>query len=233
MSLQELCYKTVRLDGFDIHSRTYNYAQAEVTGKTIRHPLPGRINPLDDSTYFSVSTAPGDALGNRHHPEFGAFRLFVVEPIGEVAPVYLETYPTWRGVKALRVVGELDPLQALGPNGVTAWRFLTELDSRYLDEEAVQYLAQRHAPLASGETAERLSRYARKNDRMAAAYYAIVHARAMVARNSPDYLPDDVRSDAARVCTHAVTAVILRDVLGSEYDALVRPLREVFGADYA
>lgn len=110
MSLSEPFYKTTRLDGRDIWTGQHDYAAALETGAVLRHPTSTAIDLSRPETYLSVSREIGDAIGSGAVP----YRLFRVEVVGEAvqrkAP---ET--TWYAVLALRVMEELEPSLALGP----------------------------------------------------------------------------------------------------------------------
>lgn len=188
-------YKAVRPNGRDFHSDSVQWAPEKVKarkGRIVKHPSAYFVGDEADE-YLSVSTVPTDCTGMDW-----PCRLLVVEPVGEVTTPHPHPLPNKRAAVAFRVVAEVDPLLALGPQGehVAA---LIERIGRLTTDEA-------HALSAALDV-----RYAAWDVR-----YAAWDAARAAAR------------EAARVVTRACAAgaLVVRDLISTEhYDTLTMPLR--------
>lgn len=117
-------YKTTRLDGCDIWTGKYDYGAAAATGAVLRHSTSTAIDLSRRETHFSISREVGDAMGSGAVP----YRLFRLEVIGPAVPRKApET--TWYAVLAVRVVEELEPRLALGPQNRELTEFLEDMDT--------------------------------------------------------------------------------------------------------
>jgi hypothetical protein len=107
-------YKATRPDGTDFHTGTVDYGSALLTGDPLVHPTAGSEDfARDDATfYFSVATVPTDCTGMSW-----PCRLFEVEPIGETWQPDVRGLPNKVACLSLRVVRELDAVDAFGPQG--------------------------------------------------------------------------------------------------------------------
>jgi hypothetical protein len=121
-------YKATRPDGTDFNTGMVDYARALRDGAELFHPT--RMVRNDPSTYFSVSIAPADCTGMRW-----PCRLFRVEPVGRV--LRNDGLPNKRCCSRLRVIEELDPTLALGPDGAEV-AALIERAKRLTYDEAQQ-----------------------------------------------------------------------------------------------
>ncbi len=116
--MSEYFYKTTRSDGRDFKTNTVDYGAALRCGTVLRHPTSTALFPMEYSTYFSVSSVAADSLISTF-----PHRLFRVEAVGPAVRIK-HLLPSWYGVLALRVVEELEPHLALGPQGRELIEFL-------------------------------------------------------------------------------------------------------------
>ena len=186
-------YKAVRPDGTDFRTGTVRYD----LGAAVTHPAPHRD---DASGYLSVSVEPADCTGMKW-----PCRLLEVEPADPWAPS--ERLPNKRACHSLRVVRELDPHLALGPQGMH-----------------VAALIKRAGTLTPDE-AERLG--AARDAARAAARYATWNATWDASREAAW----DATWDAARAAAQtAALALVVRDLLSREhYRTLTGPWASVIG----
>ena len=107
-------YKATNSAGRDFYTGRVDYAGALATGVVLKHPVKvdGRSNSSYAGDYFSVATVPTDCTGMSW-----PCRLFEVEPAGRVWTPDVEGLPNKRACRSLRVVRELDAIEALGPQG--------------------------------------------------------------------------------------------------------------------
>ena len=107
-------YKAARPDGTSFHDPTFRWLPVDGTipggGWLVEHP--DATSPMDHAdSHLSVATAPTDCTGFEW-----PCRLLEVEPAWEVVTPEPHLLPHKRASKAWRVVRELDPRLALGPN---------------------------------------------------------------------------------------------------------------------
>lgn len=235
---KELLYKFARPDGTDFWSGTVDYARALQTGEVIRHPWSAIIDPVDDSTYLSVSATPGDTLGNgflfvlEDGSVFG--RLFQVEAVGEA--IHLHQWHregfSWRGVSALRVVSERPATEALGPNSAA----FTELVQYLLrsPEKAFWELAKSYEPLPDGVGIK-----VRDATLCSGVFAAAAAARTFLVRQIEPrkvliYRPLDIKEKVALALIATGWGIITRGLIPTAYtDLLMEPWRKTFEAEYA
>ena len=111
-------FKAVRPDGTSFHDPTFRWLPEDGVipeeGWLVEHPHPaaqiGRSSGASASGYLSVSTVATDCTGFRW-----PCRLLEVEPVGRACLDNVHT--SKRRVRAARVLRELDPRLALGPQG--------------------------------------------------------------------------------------------------------------------
>ena len=111
-------FKAVRPDGGSFHDPDFRWLPEDGVipegGWLVEHPEPaGRIGKNSDasaSNYLSVATVPTDCTGFRW-----PCRLLEVEPVGRAC--LDNSHASKRRVRAARVLRELDPHLALGPQG--------------------------------------------------------------------------------------------------------------------
>ena len=111
-------FKAVRPDGTSFHDPTFRWLPEDGVipegGWLVEHPSPaariGKHSGASASDYLSVATVPTDCTSFRW-----PCRLLEVEPVGRA---YLDSvHASKRRVRAARVLRELDPRLALGPQG--------------------------------------------------------------------------------------------------------------------
>lgn len=217
-------YKSTRENGRDFYTDSVDFAGALLTGEVVRHPSSTAIDPWDDSTYISVSATHTDVLGNARFP----YRVFVVEPVGTVVRLPKYAFPTWRGVLALKVLEELHPHSAFGPNGADVFRFLSRIASltsaeivklgeHYLEPRPLFRLTFKEMVVTSGA--------------FAGGDCARRWAEQEVLRIAPPGLPEDVVKDAAKAVAEAAQAVFWRNggLEGRYIDHLSETWLEAFG----
>ena len=115
-------YKAVRPSGHDFHTGTVFWAVGP--GEIVHHPT-STLPPDEWGTaadYLSAATTPTDCTGMKWPA-----RLFEVEPVGPVGTPEPYSFPHRRGATAWRVVREVDPRRALGPQGEALAEFLDAL----------------------------------------------------------------------------------------------------------
>jgi hypothetical protein len=144
-------YKCTRPDGTDFQTGTVDYAGALETGEVLAHPA--KMVRNEPATYFSVSITPTDCTGMEW-----PCRLFEVEPVGRV--LTHDRLPSKRCCSRLRVVAELPPHEALGPQGEAvaalidrAGRFTADEVERLAAAWAAAWVAVRDAARAAGRAA--------------------------------------------------------------------------------
>lgn len=221
-------YKTTRATGLDFHTDSLDYGGALATGDVLQHPSSTQIDPFDETTFMTLSVTPSDALGNARFP----YRLFVVQPVGEIArPIRRGRYTphTWRAVLALKVTQELHPYSALGPNGADVFAFFKRVCELTPDEivklgEAYQEPTVLFKGALEGATFD------------SGASLGGVCARRWVeqevAKIAPPELPKDVVEDAGKAAAEAVQAVYWRGFLEDFHMSwLVASWLEVFGEE--
>ena len=196
-------FKAARPDGTDFHTGTIDYAAAlggdPNTLPTVEDPQCCTGNVLH------ASTVAAETLGGGKWP----CRLFLVE--GE--PVAVQSHK--RGFFSLRVVDEINPHLALGPNGAQVARMIKQ--ARHLTTDQAVAI---HAAWSAQEAAWRAAWSAREAAREAAwvareaAWTAAIHAA---------WAAWAAAWDAAR-------AAVVRDLISDEhYQALAGPWESVFG----
>ena len=111
-------FKAVRPDGGSFHDPTFRWLPEDGVipegGWLVEHPAPagriGKSSGASASDYLSLASVPTDCTGFRW-----PCRLLEVEPVGRAC---LDTFhDSKRRVRAARVLRELDPRLALGPQG--------------------------------------------------------------------------------------------------------------------
>lgn len=207
-------YKATRPDGTDFHTGTVLYE----VGQTVTHPSPHRHHA---SGYLSVSTTPTDCTGS-----YLPLRLLEVE----ADKVWIDSaFPNKRCTHSVRVVRELDPTLALGPQGPEVLAFIERCKT--LDHEELHYLTvTSNVYLGSVEyTAEVAGR--------AAAWEAISDAAGTAARVAAwtTHRPTSTYAwDASRAVRRPVAALLVRDLIGTnftkaDYDRITGPWRSIIG----
>jgi hypothetical protein len=235
---QELFYKFTRPDGTDLWSGTVDYARALETGEVIRHPWSVIIDPVDDSTYLSLSATPGDTLGNgflfvlEDGTVFG--RLFQVEAVGEA--IHLHQWHregfSWRGVSALQVVSERPATEALGPNSTAFIEFVQFVLKQ--PETAFWELAKNHVPLPDGVGIKIRDVTLCSGVFAAAAAARTFLVRQVAPRKVPPNRPLHTKEGFALSLVATGWSIITRGLIPAEYtDLMMRTWRKTFGADYA
>jgi hypothetical protein len=208
-------YKATRPDGTDFHTGDIDYAEALASGDVVTHPLKSK-RKNDAHYYLSVATTPTDCAGLRW-----PCRLFEVEPVGKVWVPDPTGLPNKVACKSLRVVRELDSVDALGPQGAQL-RDLVGQAARLTDPQVRGLVA---AWVAAGAAAR------------AAAWDAAWSAAAAAAAAAAwDAAWDAAWSEAAAAARDAASGLQSRDLIGQHpgwdqaaYDLLTGPWRKVVG----
>ena len=129
-------FKAVRPDGGSFHDPTFRWLPEDGVipegGWLVEHPEPagriGKRSGASASGYLSVATVPTDCTGFRW-----PCRLLEVEPVGRAC--LDDFYASKRRIRAARVVRELDPRLALGPQGEHVAALIERAGRLTLDEK--------------------------------------------------------------------------------------------------
>ena len=217
-------FKAVRPDGGSFHDPTFRWLPEDGVipegGWLVEHPEPagriGKSSGASASDYLSVATVPTDCVGFRW-----PCRLLEVEPVGRAC---LDTFhASKRRVRAARVLRELDPRLALGPQG-----------------EQVAALIERAGRLASDEkrrlgaawaAAWGAARGAARDAALGAAWAAAWDAAWAAARDAALDAAWGAARDAARAATRdAALGLVTRDLITiDQYALLAKPWASVIG----
>ena len=205
-------FKAVRPDGGSFHDPTFRWLPEDGVipegGWLVEHPEPagriGKSSGASASDYLSVATVPTDCTGFRW-----PCRLLEVEPVGRACLDIV--YDSKRRVRAARVLRELDPHLALGPQGdqVAA---LIERAGRLTPDEKRRLVAAWDAAWGAARGAARAAAWAAAWD---AAWDAAWGAALDAAR------------DAVR---DAALGLVTRDLISAaHYALLAKPWASVIG----
>ena len=201
-------FKAVRPDGGSFHDPTFRWLPEDGVipegGWLVEHPEPagriGKSSGASASDYLSVATVPTDCTGFRW-----PCRLLEVEPVGRAC---LDTFhDSKRRVRAARVLRELDPHLALGPQG-----------------EQVAALIERAGRLTSDEKRRLAAAWGAARDAAWAAAWA-------AARDAAWGAAWNAARDAARAATRdAALGLVTRDLISAaHYALLAKPWASVIG----
>lgn len=193
-------YKATRPDGRDHRTGTIDYAAALKSGEVIRHPAQFRRN--EPSTYFSVATAPTACTGMEW-----PCRLFRVEPVSRAWRNDGLAYK--RCCSALRVVEELPPHEALGPQGQEV-AALIERAGRLTEDEVKRRAAAWAAATDPAGAAARAAAWA------AAGAAVETAARAAAGAAAWDAAGAAVQT-AAGAAAWAAVALLTRDLITTKH----------------
>lgn len=194
-------------------------------GTVVRHPTSTRMVRDEAETYLSLSVEPAETLIGRGWP----CRLFRVEPIGDV--IDSDWYRHKRCVLAARVVEEVEPWRALGPNGGRVAALIDRVSSLTADEVRRLAAAEVAARSAARDAAWDAARAAARD----AARFARDAARDAVRDAARDAARVAVGSTADRAAAwaaagDAAVALIVEDLISPEHFAtLTFPWRQVIG----
>jgi hypothetical protein len=246
-------FKAARPNGRDFHSDTVQWAPENTKarkGRVVNHPNATEVG-VDASEYLSASTVPTDCTGM-----VWPCRLLEVEPVGEVTTPQADELPNKRAGVAFRVVRELDPALALGPQAphlvelIERAARLTTADADRLHAardaardaawnaawNAAWYAARDAAWYAAREAAWDAARDAARYAAWNAAWDAARDAARYAAWNAARYAARYAARDAARYAARdAAGALAVRDIIGQNgftqehYDILAGPWRTAIG----
>ena len=213
-------FKAVRPDGGSFHDPTFRWLPEDGVipegGWLVEHPEPagriGKSSGASASDYLSVATVPTDCTGFQW-----PCRLLEVEPVGRA---FLDDfYASKRRVRAARVLRELDPHLALGPQGEQVAALIERVGRLTLDEKRRLVAARGAARGAAWGTA-----------RVAAWGAARGAARAAALGTARDVALDVARVAAWGAAWGAALGLVTRDLISSaDYDTLTRPWASVIG----
>lgn len=205
-------FKAVRPDGGSFHDPTFRWLPEDGVipeeGWLVEHPSPaariGRGSGASASGYLSVATVATDCTGVQW-----PCRLLEVEPVGRACLDNL--YPSKRRVRAARVVRELDPRLAFGPQGEHVAALIERAGRLTVDEE--------HRASAARVTA----------GDSGAAWYAAWRADTTRCAAWEATREAELVGAWAAVCDAAL-GLITRDLISTaHYDTLTRPWVSVIG----
>ena len=172
-------FKAVRPDGGSFHDPTFRWLPEDGVipegGWLVEHPAPagriGKSSGASASGYLSVATVPTDCTGFRW-----PCRLLEVEPVGRAC--LDDFYASKRRVRAARVLRELDPRLALGPQGEQVAALIERAGRLTPDEKRRLVAAWVAARGAARDAARGAARDAARGlvtrDLVSAAHYALL-----------------------------------------------------------
>lgn len=196
-----LYYKAVRPDGTDFYSGTVDYASLSLTGDRLPR-LPG--GDCCGPGVYHASDVPAETLVGGVWP----CRLFAVtgRPVAQAGHKF--------GFRTLRVVGELEAWQALGPNGKDVVKLIDRAEACTPQQSAALAAAM---DAATSLTVKLCVRGAARNAARNAALAAAMGA---------------ARAAAWNAVWDAVCALCIRDVITPEqFDILYGPWASVMDND--
>jgi len=217
--MSDLLYKAVNRDYTSRNGLRWG------VGVTVTHPTSTGMVRDVPSTYLSLSSEPAETLIGRDWP----CRLLRVEPVGEV--ITSDDFPHKRCVLSARVVDEIEPWRALGPNGQQAAAVIHRCRSMTTDEterltaaRAVAWDAVRAvAGYAAGGAAGAAAGAAARDAAGGAAWDAAGGAAGAAAWDAAGYAAWGAAGGAAG-------AVVVRDLIAVEqYDLLTASWVSVIG----
>lgn len=218
-----ICYKAVRLNGRDFRTDTIQWAPESgkaQEGHVARHPT---------FTYVSASTIPTECAGMRW-----PFRLLQVETTHDSEPAaHIPRIPWERLATQWRVVAELDPSIALGPQGPRVLELVARAGRLTTLELNAMTIAGYVTQRIQGVTVRYAAWDAAVSARMSAAITASFSAAEYAAWHAST-VSNDARHldwhDAWTAAGDAALALVVRGLIPAEqYDTLTGPWRSVIG----
>ena len=217
-------FKAVRPDGGSFLDQDFRWLPEDGVipegGWLVEHPSPaariGKHSGASASDYLSVATVPTDCTGFRW-----PCRLLEVEPVGRAC--LDNVHASKRRVRAARVLRELDPRLALGPQGEQLAALIERAGRLTPDEKRRLYAAWGAARGAAWDAA------------WGAAWDAARGAALDAARGAAWDAAWGAALDAARdaawdAAWDATLGLITRDLISTtHYDTLTRPWASVIG----
>ena len=234
--MSETYFKAVRPNGTSFHDPAFRWLPEDGIIPDDGHLVTlggGVMDPDDAATYLSVSVEPADCTRFQW-----PCRLLRVEPAGNVIAPDLHWLPSKRSARSWRVIEELDPHMALGPNGVEVAALLDEIGAF----SAVALDAALDASLSTAQAAARDAEL----DTSDAAWGTVRDAAWVAARVAARSVVSDAARDATWVAARAAArqpvqqptrdvalaavaaaagATVVRDLISAEhYDTLMAPI---------